>query len=70
MFPSQPLMHAIHADRMRELERASREHRMLETPAIETAPTVRVATATATQARRADATTGTGRSSDAACGVA
>ena len=68
MFPSQPLMHAIHADRMRELERASREHRMLETPAIETAPTVRVATAT--QARRADATTGTGRSSDAACGVA
>jgi len=68
MFPSQPLMRAIHDDRIRQIERASREHRMLETPAIETAPTLRVATAT--QVRRTDATTGTGRSSDAACGVA
>ncbi|HEY7971057.1 MAG TPA: hypothetical protein VID95_13765 [Candidatus Limnocylindrales bacterium] len=68
MFPSQPLMHAIHSDRMREIERASREHRMLETPAIETAPTMRIATAA--PVRRADVTTGTGRSSDAACGVA
>ena len=68
MFPSQPLMRAIHDDRIRQIERASREHRMLETPAIETAPTLRVATAT--QVRRTDATTGPGRSSDAACGVA
>ena len=68
MFPSQPLMHAIHADRMRQIERASREHRMLETPAIEAAPTVRVATAA--PVRRTDVTAGTGRSSDAACGVA
>jgi hypothetical protein len=41
---------------------------MLETPAIETAPTMRIATAA--PVRRADVTTGTGRSSDAACGVA
>jgi hypothetical protein len=41
---------------------------MLETPAIETAPTMRIATAV--PVRRADVTTGTGRSSDAACGVA
>jgi hypothetical protein len=61
-------MHAIHADRMREIERASREHRMLETPEIETAPTVRIATAA--PLRRPDMTAGTGRSSDAACGVA
>jgi hypothetical protein len=69
MFPSQPLMHAIHADRMRELERASREHRMLEAPAIETAPTVRVATAALVR-RTEVTTTGAGRSGDAACGVA
>ena len=68
MFPSQPLMRAIHEDRMRGIERASREHRMLETPAIETASTVRVAPAAAV--RRTDMTTGSGRSGDAACGVA
>ena len=68
MFPSQPLMRAIHDDRMRQIERANRQHRMLEAPAIETAPTVRVGTAALV--RRTDVTTGTGRSSDAACGVA
>jgi hypothetical protein len=31
MFPSLPLMSAIQADRERELERTSREHRMLDT---------------------------------------
>ncbi len=67
MFPSQPLMHAIHADRLRQIDQASREHRMLETPAIETAPTVRVATRA--PARRAEMSTGSGRSGDAACGV-
>jgi hypothetical protein len=61
-------MHAIHADRVRQLERASREHRMLETPAIETTPTVRIVIAS--PVRRTDVTAGPGRSGDAACGVA
>jgi hypothetical protein len=68
MFPSQPLMSAIHHDRIRQIERASREHRMLETPVIEPAPIVRVANAA--PVRRTEVTTATGRSSDAACGVA
>jgi len=68
MFPSQPLMRAIHADRMRQIERAGLEHRMLETPVIETAPTMRVATAA--PGRRTEVTAGPGRSNDAACGVA
>ena len=68
MFPSQPLMHAIHADRNRQIERASLEHRMLETPVIEAAPATRVVTAA--PVRRTEVATATGRSGDAACGVA
>jgi hypothetical protein len=68
MFPSQPLMSAIHADRMRDIERASRERRMLQAPSMEAACTAPLAIAA--PARRADAARGSGRSSDAACGVA
>jgi hypothetical protein len=35
MFPSLPLMTAIQADRERDVERAAREHRMLETTRLE-----------------------------------
>jgi hypothetical protein len=43
MFPSLALMTAIQADRQRELERSSREHRMLADTGPEPAPTTPVA---------------------------
>jgi hypothetical protein len=42
MFPSLTLMTAIHADRQRELERTSREHRMLAAASPEPEPTTPV----------------------------
>jgi hypothetical protein len=51
MFLSETVVRAIHADRMRDLERAARNHRLLadaaeNAPAREVAPAVRVANPT------------------------
>jgi hypothetical protein len=67
MFPSQPLMSAIHSDRERQLERSSREHRMLEARDIEPVATSRVG---ATPMAPVAPTTKAARPSDPACGVA
>ncbi len=42
MFPSHPLMSAIQADRERQLERASRERRLLSGPWAETVDSPRI----------------------------
>jgi hypothetical protein len=67
MFPSQPLMQAIHSDRERQLERASRERRWLQARVIEPVATTRVGTTTIAPLASA---TKAGRPNDPACGVA
>jgi len=68
MFPSEPLMTAIQRDRERDLERASREHRMLTARLDE--PAAAMPVLTATTAGRTSPKTGAGRPGDPACGVA
>ena len=68
MFPSQPLMKAIFTDRERQLERSSREHRMLDAETIEPVATARLLTTSTVG--RIGRKSGAGRPGDPACGVA
>ncbi len=65
MYPSLPLMSAIQADRERELERTSREHRMLETARTE--PDRPASSAAVTTIRPARPAARSERSSGPAC---
>ena len=74
MFPTEPLMTAIHADRLRDLERRSREQRLLHPGPVEWADesvnrSAPLGTTVGPAIQRMSPLTRTGRSAGSACEV-
>ncbi len=72
MFPTEPLMTAIHADRLRDLERRSREQRLLHPGPVEWAnepasAATSLGTTVGPVIQRTSPLTRTGRSAGSAC---